>query len=537
MRNKKSLYATLTVAGSLALCLLAIGSVKELTNKVAGEEATYSIDISGHCFSEGKTATSIFNTYYGNAVTFDCGNMIARDPTETGVMNVMNSDSFIHGRITGLKTMVVTTVAAAEFEMGYSYDDSVFSSDYFTTVAPKTGTGYTFTYSFENNADKPSYFKLKGAQNNIELKSIVCTYTCAESTGYYSITDAASLKTALTTGKRAKLENDLSFTDTIGDTSDTNYVGADYYRFSYVPAGVKTYIDLNGHTISYKYGSGHTYVNMGKGVYGILVSSNASLTIDDTSTGHTGKIVFNGDDSTNWTGGLYCSPTISVNGSLTVLNGTVENTTQTNKASGPAGALQYAVDVLTGSTCASLSINGENALVKSDYYGAIRLFANSNVYPAVFNMISGNVWSGRTGIWIQNPTTYSATAGASYCTRADINIYGGTIHGERIGFYSETYPDADYSSEDVNAYKYNFTGGTIENNLAWVADSQLAPMVFGTDYTYNGVEETSTNYIRTMINTYLTLNTVSGSSNKVVYSPNHNDATSAIDTYAKGKTA
>jgi hypothetical protein len=404
----------------------------------------------------------------------------------------------------------------------------------------KTGTDYTFTYSFENNADKPSYFKLKGAQSNIELKSIVCTYTCAESTGYYSITDADTLKTALTTGKRAKLESDVTITDTLGATTDTAYVGTTYYRFAIIPAGVKTYIDLNGHTINFKYGSGKSYENMTNGVNGILINANASLTVNDTSKTHAGAIVFNGDESTNWFGALYLSPTINALGNLTLLNGTIENSTETNVPNYETwvGPLQYAVDVNSNVSDASITINGDNALVKADHYGAIRLFANSTYTAATFNMFKGNIWAARTGVWIQNPFGTSKT-GDAYCTKANMNITGGTIHGEKIGFYSETYPDdVTHSSESGNTYRYNFTGGTIENNEIWSGSPYSnAPMAFGMDYYNLGVGASDTNYIRTMINKNLTLKTITGNTTMLVYSSNRSGSLSAADANVTGKTA
>ena len=188
-------------------------------------------------------------------------------------------------------------------------------------------------------------------------------------------------------------------------------------------------LDLNGNTVSMKDSSGATAA---------MLKNNGTLTIKDTVG--TGKLSFN--TTTPSTSNAYASNTISNYGTLTILGGTVENTS--------VGGACYALDNYAGSTA---TISGGSLTAEKT---AVRIFnwTNGVAAKAVLNIEGGSILSN---------DGYGINFNLGNAPVVELNVTGGTITTNDSDYNLAAYIVNKGSAENV---KVNVTGGTFNGYFA-----------------------------------------------------------------------
>ena len=153
-----------------------------------------------------------------------------------------------------------------------------------------------------------------------------------------------------------------------------------------VPAGKKITLGLNGYTITGTPTEAAAFA---------VITNNGNLTIDDTQNG--GKILCN-HNLAGSTG--YAVNTITNSGTLTIVAGTIQNTSTASNQIG------YAIDNNSTSGNAVVVIKGGKVTASgSVYYDGIRQFCNSETLENNVTIDGGEV----STLWIQNPSDGSVT--------------------------------------------------------------------------------------------------------------------------------
>ena len=196
-------------------------------------------------------------------------------------------------------------------------------------------------------------------------------------------------------------------------------------------------LDLNGFTISQekKQTSGHS-----------LLTNNGTLVIKDSSAAGTGKITY--EDTGSGSGTSYTSNTITNKGTLTLESGTIENTCSTNT---PHNGLPYAIDNQSGSSAATLIINGGTVDCKA--YSAIRLFCNSTT-----NTNSATI-SGGT---IRGCVEYQQPIGEKDKALGSLTITDGRFESNAANMKRSLYIFSYRSERDCSGMSCSISGGTFE---------------------------------------------------------------------------
>ncbi len=148
-------------------------------------------------------------------------------------------------------------------------------------------------------------------------------------------------------------------------------------------------LDLNGKTISQSKAQTGNYQ---------MILVDGDLTVKDSVGG--GKISY--EDTV---GGNFISNTITNRGTLTLLSGTIENTSSAAVAN---VGFPYAIDTSIWGAAPEVNIYIKGGTVTCDNYSALRLRADSETKAVNITITSGEV-NGR--IEVQNPTSNKASKG------------------------------------------------------------------------------------------------------------------------------
>ena len=170
-----------------------------------------------------------------------------------------------------------------------------------------------------------------------------------------------------------------------------------------VAAGKVVTLDLNGKVVSGVSSAATTSA---------VITNKGNLTVMSSVEG--GKVTSQAlTPDTEWGGEgqpsfpSYANNTVRNEGTLTLVSGTIENTSE-------AGGATYAIDNYAGSTT---NINGGVVYCENNF--AIRLFSNGDI-----NMnVTGGTITGTRAIWMQLPSGANSTAKPD----VNLNITGGTL--------------------------------------------------------------------------------------------------------------
>lgn len=198
-------------------------------------------------------------------------------------------------------------------------------------------------------------------------------------------------------------------------------------------------IDLNGHTISYNPSVAGTTA---------LITNKGKLTINDSSTAKTGKLINQAANPDMQTIPGYASNNITNSGTLIVNGGTIENAT-----SGPA---TYAIDNNSTTGNATVTINGGHIKAIST---AVRLFANSGVLKNTL-VINGGTLEGKRAVWVQLPGSNNAVV-----PPVDVDVNGGILKSTDKDSYNLAIYVYSYGN-NFGGVDIDITDGTIDGDIA-----------------------------------------------------------------------
>ena len=194
-----------------------------------------------------------------------------------------------------------------------------------------------------------------------------------------------------------------------------------------VPAGKTFTLDLNGKVVS---GVSNTAATSA------VITNNGNLTVKTSVEG--GKITSKANNPDQNSVPAYANNTITNCGVLTLLSGTIENSTE-------QGLACFPIDNNSTVRDAVLNINGGTVTGR----GAIRQFANSNTNKNEVNVTAGTVTGTSYAIWVQNP--------GSGDPKASLNIEGGELSKILMD------PNANFEG--------SIRGGTITEVAIWEPDA------------------------------------------------------------------
>ena len=269
--------------------------------------------------------------------------------------------------------------------------------------------------------------------------------------------------------KMATIDNEAELRAALADDVDLILLGASFELSDsiVIPAGKTVTIDLNGHYMTQQKAQTAAYA---------MIDNKGDLTIKD-SVG-SGKISYE-DTSVYTADNGYASNTIRNTGVLTVLGGTIENTSSDNvKQNG----YPHAIDAYPGSVT---TIKG--GTVKSVNYDSIRMFCNSSTVLTKLEITGGTIYNRVT---FQNPNNNTNTPGLG-----ELNISGGnfvTTDGIAANVRLLQF------SKDASLMKATITGGTFDKGIgvsnysgvavtdAWMSVTGGTFGVDPTDFVANG---------------------------------------------------
>ena len=188
-------------------------------------------------------------------------------------------------------------------------------------------------------------------------------------------------------------------------------------------------LDLNGKTISRR-------TELEKST--AAITNNGKLTIVDNSKEKDGKITAFAKNPDTAEIPYYASNTITNCGELTIIEGTIENSTSDDARAA------FPIDNNSTSRDAILTIKGGAIIGR----GAIRQFANSTTHKNEVNIMGGVISGSSYAVWMQNPGSKDPIA--------ELNISAGKIDKVLLS------PSTNFDAE--------ITGGTIKTVGIWNAD-------------------------------------------------------------------
>ena len=194
-----------------------------------------------------------------------------------------------------------------------------------------------------------------------------------------------------------------------------------------VPADKTFTLDLNGKVVS---GVSNTAATSA------VITNNGNLTVKTSVEG--GKITSKANNPDQNSIPAYANNTITNCGVLTLVSGTIENSTV-------QGLACFPIDNNSTVRDAVLNINGGTVTGR----GAIRQFANSNTNKNEVNVTAGTVTGTSYAIWVQNP--------GSGDPKASLNIAGGELSKILMD------PNANFEG--------SIRGGTITEVAIWEPDA------------------------------------------------------------------
>ena len=273
-------------------------------------------------------------------------------------------------------------------------------------------TGGTFTEDPSDYVVAPEYW---AEENSDGTYSVVPAPPVASigSTDYYSLGDAFAA--APTDGSSVTIQLKRSVSYNVNKALKVN-------------ANQKIVLDLAGYEIIH---------NAPNAAVAATIENFGDLTINDSSTGKTGKISMTGIPDSNWLYGIW---TIDNRKTLTINGGTIENLS-------PRG-LGFAVHTGAYGTSTSTTING--GVISHPAYCAFCLYyQQSGTQTAVIN--GGEFIGDASPIWFQ-----ICTNNPSY----DVTINGGTINSTSDK-YGPIYIWAYNTGFDATNVHLSIAGGTI----------------------------------------------------------------------------
>ena len=225
-----------------------------------------------------------------------------------------------------------------------------------------------------------------------------------------TVNNAADFKEAMAAGGTVTLNGSFELTESIP-----------------VPSGVEVVLDLNGFTISMTDSSNAACY---------MIKNSGNLTIKDGKG--EGKLTFKSTTPAPAPNYPYSTSTIGNGGTLTVVSGTIENTT--------SGGASYAIDNFWYTSDVSTNIEGGKIIGKGV---AVRQVLFSTTAMNTLN-ISGGEINGRVQTHSYNESP----------ALAKVRISGGTINDGASGYaYYTSYTKADcHASTDIEITGGEFTG-------------------------------------------------------------------------------
>ncbi len=299
------------------------------------------------------------------------------------------------------------------------------SNNYFDIDVEANPNKIYFNSACQNNNDLiaaglTSYYKELNEDGTINTESAVViqtlnvTVTDAEGNVTYYATLQAAVNAAQA-GDTVTLLDNVALTEALT-----------------VPAGATVTLDLNGMVLSMEDASGATVA---------AIKNNGNLTIKDSSEAKTGKITFN--STTPSASNTYASNAISNYGTITIVSGTIENTT--------VGSACYALDNYAGSTA---TIEGGKLVAEKI---AVRVFSWTNGESAkvTLNMTGGEIVS---------EDGYAINFNLGNAPAVELNISGGTITTNDEDYVLAVYVYTQGTAENLTV---NVTGGTFNGAFAF----------------------------------------------------------------------
>ena len=225
-----------------------------------------------------------------------------------------------------------------------------------------------------------------------------------------------------------------------------------------IAAGKTVTLDLAGYTVSMNYTENATANHT-------MISNKGDLTIKTSGDG--GKISYKylGADL----GTTYSANAVTTNpgSKLTVLSGTIENTTFDN------GTIAYAIDGLTNGGLGDVTVNINGGVITSSRQ-AVRIFANSTTKTGTLN-ISGGEITGR--VIVQNANDSA--------NKAVLEITGGTFNANEYKSDVLYVGGSNSSTIDIDA---SVSGGTFNGEIT---DTHVLGFITGGNFSATAAQNTS----------------------------------------------
>ena len=373
---------------------------------------TNSSIVADNCTFLGTT-----NTRYGIIVGEGAGNNIGNVTANINKCNFTNIQAGVSDNANGqdAKSFTITesnfnnsdvVISAAE---NVTFNKNVMSNNSYVDIRSYAHVGQLEVEANDNTLQPntaDNYNQIIAKLENITAQEGFLT-PVAEIDGKYYVT----LQDAFDKGGNVKVLTDISLAEGVT-----------------VAEGKTVVLDLNGKTISRNTEAQSSTA---------AITNNGNLTIKDEVGG--GKVTAFAANPDTQAIPYYASNTITNCGVLTVLSGTIENST------GDEARAAYPIDNNSTLRDVALYIKGGTITGR----GAIRLYANSNTNKNEVNVTAGTVTGTSYAIWVQNP--------GSGDPKASLNIEGGELSKILMS------PNANFEG--------SITGGTITEVAIWEPDA------------------------------------------------------------------
>ena len=375
---------------------------------------TNSSIVADNCTFLGTT-----NTRYGIIVGEGAGNNIGNVTANINKCNFTNIQAGVSDNANGqdAKSFTITesnfdnsdvVISAA---VNVTFNENVMSNNSFVDIRSYAHVGQLHVEAKDNTLQAntaDNYNQIIAKLENIDAQEGFLT-PVAEIDGKYYVT----LQDAFDKGGNVKVLTDISLAEGVT-----------------VAEGKTVVLDLNGKKISR---------DTEAAISSAAITNNGNLTIKDSSEPSTGKVTAFAANPDTQAIPYYASNTITNCGVLTVLSGTIENST------GDEARAAFPID--NNSTSRDAIVNIEGGTITGR--GAIRQFANSTTHKNEVNVKGGEVSGSSYAIWVQNP--------GSGDPKAALNIEGGELSKILMD------PNANFEG--------SITGGTITEVAIWEPDA------------------------------------------------------------------
>ena len=379
---------------------------------------TNSSIVADNCTFLGTT-----NTRYGIIVGEGAGNNIGNVTANINKCNFTNIQAGVSDNANGqdAKSFTITesnfnnadvVISAAE---NVTFNKNVMSNNSYVDIRSYAHVGQLEVEANDNTLQPntaDNYNQIIAKLENITAQEGFLT-PVAEIDGKYYVT----LQDAFDKGGNVKVLTDISLAEGVT-----------------VAEGKTVVLDLNGKKISR---------DTEAAISSAAITNNGNLTIKDLVGG--GKVTAFAANPDTQAIPYYASNTITNCGVLTVLSGTIENST------GDEARAAYPIDNNSTLRDVALYIKGGTITGR----GAIRQFANSETNENTVNVEGGIISGTSYAIWVQNPSDGNNTVNTKD-TKAKLNISAGELGKILL--------------EASAGFEVAISGGTISEVAFWETD-------------------------------------------------------------------